>query len=60
MPKFRMQRQEMGEQYTTYEVVAANKEEASELIFDDKATIVSRRFKQRDSDILSFEEIPEQ
>lgn len=47
MPKFRIQRQETGEQYTTYEVLADNKEEAAELIFDDKAAIVSRRFKHR-------------
>ena len=58
MPKFRMERQERGEQYTTYEVEAGTKEEAEEMIFEDEATIVSQHFKQRDAETLSFEEIP--
>jgi len=57
MPRFRMIRQERGEQYTTYEVDADDKEEAEELIFDDKAFVVSQTFKQRDAEILSFKEI---
>lgn len=57
MPKFRMERQENGEQYTTYEVEADTKEEAKEMICENQATIVSQHFEQRDAEILSFKEI---
>lgn len=61
MPKFRMERQEMGEQYTIYEAEAANKEEAKEIMLgEDEETIVSRRFKQRDAVVLYIKEISEQ
>lgn len=58
MPKFRMERQESGNRYTTYEVEADTKEEAEEMIFEDEAIIVSQHFKQRDAETLSFKEIP--
>ena len=58
MPKFRMERQESGQRYTTYEIEAPTKEEAEEMIFEfDEANIVGQYFKQRDSEILSFKEI---
>lgn len=57
MPRYRMRRQESGERYRTIEVVAPNKEEAEEMIWNDEGTIVSESFKQRDTETLSFEEI---
>ena len=59
MPKFRMERQEQGVRYTTYEVEAPNKEEAECLIWEDEAEVVEQHFKQHDADVLSFEQVSE-
>lgn len=60
MPKFRMERQERGVRYTTYEVEAPDEEEAREMISEDEATIVSQLFKQHDADELSFDEVTDE
>ena len=59
MPKYRMERQEMGERYTTIEVEAPDEEEAQEMIWEGEGTIVSEWFKQRDAEVLSFREVEE-
>jgi hypothetical protein len=59
MPRYRMERQESGQRYTTIEVEAPDKEEAQEMIWNDEGTVISQWFKQRDAETLSFEEIKE-
>ncbi len=57
MPRYRMERQETGEQYTTIEVDAENEEEARDMIFDDEGVVVCSWFKQRDAEEISFVEV---
>ena len=59
MPKYRMVRQEPGTRYTTTEVEAPTKDEADDMIWDDKGTVVNQVFESRDIHVVSFDEVKE-
>ncbi len=60
MPKYRMEMQEAGVRYTTYEVEAPTEEEAEILIGEDGSCMVSQHFEKRETDAITFRELSDE
>jgi hypothetical protein len=60
MPRFRIDREERGVRYSTYEVEADTREDAEEALFEDDVKVISSHFKQHDGDYYNFREVKDE